>query len=143
MTSDRASLLQAVKFSDMVLTASENKITSSISAFSDPKVESTTLFEAFGRDRDLVSRTLAYIYSACQRNKLVHSCLLPSMVLHSANVEQTYLQCLERFHFLKMLFRTEFIFDPDTTAEQVSYYKNNIKINFLSGNLNFISNSQM
>eukprot|EP00111_Clytia_hemisphaerica_P017841 TCONS_00052753-protein len=111
---------QAVKFSDMVLTCDhETKIISrTTSAFTDPKLRTTALYNAFGKSEELLSKSLAYIYSSCQRNKLVHPFLLPSLVLHSIKVRNDLNGARNLFCFLKQVFRIEFIFDPDKTGEQ-------------------------
>ena len=106
----------------MVLTCNhETKIISrTTSAFTDPKLRTTALYNAFGKNEELLSKSLAYIYASCQRNKLVHPCLLPSLVLHSVKVTNKVREARSLFCFLKQVFRIEFIFDPDKTGEQVN-----------------------
>lgn len=122
---NKHAVTQAVKFSDMVLSSpTTDKITSTIAAFTDPKsVQSTSLYEAFGRDGALVSTALSYIYSSCQRNKLIHGCLLPAMLLHCVKVNNHVVECHQQFSFLKNLFRIEFIFDPESTDGQVCLFR--------------------
>lgn len=102
------------------LDRSSEQVSCTCSEFTDPKLHSTDLYRAFGKNEELLARSLAYIYMSCQRNKLIHPCLLPSLLLHSIEVGTTIDASRTLFCFLRQMFRIEFIFDPDSTPETVS-----------------------
>lgn len=118
---DPKGILESVKFSDMVLTytPATNQLAYSSQAFKDPKLLNTPLFFSFGKDEEMLSQSLAYIYASCQRNKLLHPCLLLSLTLHSLKASKDIAEAEELYQFLNQMFRIEFIFDPDKSSQQV------------------------
>ena len=113
---------QSAKFSDMVIdyNPTTKQLSYTCKAFIDPKLHSAPLYSSFGKDEVLLSQSLAYIYSSCQRNKLIHPCLLPSLVLHCLKSSTNIKKAEELFSNLKQMFRIEFIFDPDKSSKQVN-----------------------
>ena len=119
---DEKIIEETIKFSDMVIDShpSTKQLSYTCKAFNDPKIFSSPLFFAFGNDEQLLSQSLAYIYSSCQRNKLIHPCLLPSLLLHCLKSSKHQKEAEEIFSSLKQMFRIEFIFDPDKSSQEVS-----------------------
>ena len=99
---------------------STKQVSYTCKAFNEPKIFSSPLFFAFGKDEDILSQSLAYIYSSCQRNKLIHPCLLPSLLLHCVKSSKHQNEAEEMFFHLKQMFKIEFIFDPDKTSKEVN-----------------------
>ena len=84
-------------------------------------LKSTNLMK-ITNDTELISKSLGYIYLSCQRNKLLHGCLLPSILVHSIRNNADIHQCKSTFELLSKIFTCEFIFDPDYSADQVCFF---------------------
>ena len=113
-------LKKAIEYSNCTLSIThDNKIKCFYTSLTDDALRSTKLFQVFKKTPHLVTQTLSYIYLASQRNKLVHRCVVPAMVLHCIAKNDDGIDKKENFAFFKQLFKTEFIFDPDLTVEQV------------------------
>ncbi|XP_057315495.1 dihydroxyacetone phosphate acyltransferase-like [Hydractinia symbiolongicarpus] len=116
---NKVKVQKAVEMSDLVLSIdSDEHVKYCYSTLTDESMKQTNLYKTFGSESDLISKSLGYIYISRQRNKLMHSCLLPAIFLHSLNVGQQEEEINRLFVFLCELFKIEFIFDPDVTVKQ-------------------------
>ena len=143
MLINKDTMKNTLKYCDYVLhTDNNNNNVTYVAPPVDPRIQNAQLMKTTG-DVDFLSRSLGYIYLSAQRNKLLHGCLLPSMLVHAVKTcGGDRVKSVEQFNFIHKLFHIEFIFDPDNTPQEMFESTLNllteislVTINTTSGNI--------
>ena len=127
-------LSKALEYSNTVIKHSSSEVNCSYDEKIDDKMKQSELYKAFSTHKTEYSNMkdcLAYMYLSFQRNRLLHCCFQPAVLLHCIDINGHYNDKVLRkqkikqdFIFLCELFKVEFIFDPDVSREQVIYWNN-------------------
>lgn len=111
---------KSITYSDYVLKLNNDTLEYSCAGL-DTSVSSTELSRST-QNTELISQALGYIYLSCQRNKLLHGCLLPSILVHAIKRNSKISECRNVFELISKLLIGEFIYDPDLDINQVCLF---------------------
>ena len=127
-------LSKALEYSNTVIKHLSSKVYCSYDEKIDEKIKQSELYKAFNNHKtecSIMKDCLAYMYLSFQRNRILHYCFKPAVLLHCIDINghcsDKVLQkqkIKQEFIFLCELFKVEFMFDPDVSREQVISWNN-------------------